>query len=133
MRNNAYTHLSRSIGYAIEKVMLKAIDPDDPGVQSWEIRGRVLGKVGMCFAPSWQTSTLLFTDADKKTLMNWAGNLDELGEWNGNRLTAMQEYEVSPENFAVNPTECEKLLGLGDEDMLSLVEGQKSTSELLTR
>ena len=75
LRTNAYTSLSRSIGYVIERVMLKAINPDDPGVKSRQMRSRLLGKVQMCAAPSWQTNTLLFTETDQKTLMNWVSGM----------------------------------------------------------
>ena len=73
----------------------------------------------------------MYTETDQQTLLNWTRNLDELGEWNGNKLTSMQEYDVSPENFAVNPADCEKLLDLDDEDMTRLVDDRNSYSEWL--
>jgi hypothetical protein len=53
--------------------------------------------------------------------MSWAKNVSELGEWGGNRLSAFQEYSVSPDNFVINPAECEDL---DDEEMERIMNGQ---------
>lgn len=57
-------------------------------------------------------------------MMNWAKNVDALGEEEGNRLTAIQEYNASPDDYAVNPADCDKLLTLDDEAMAKLMDGR---------
>ena len=131
LRGNGYSNITRSIGYGMEKAMLKAVDPDDPRIQSWNLRSQVFGIVQMCYLTRWQTSVVTGSEASVETIMNWSRNLDEWGEWKGNKLTSIQEYIASPNDFEVNPADCDKLFDLDEEDMARLVEDRQSYSEWL--
>lgn len=124
LRENGYSSITRAISYAIEKVMLRAIDPDDPQIRYWQLRGQAFHVMQFCLSPRWLGRLELWSETDVTTMRNWAKNIDELGEVKGNRLTAIQEYNASPDDFAVNPADCDKLLDLDDEAMARLVDGQ---------
>jgi len=124
LRNNGYSAITRTIGFGIEKAMLREIDPDDLRIRKWQLRGQVSSIMQICFSPRWLDNSELWPKTSVETMMNWAKNLDELGEWEGNRLTSMQEYSASPGDFAVNPSACDKLLDLDDEAMARLVDGR---------
>ena len=124
LRNYGYSLMTRTVGFGIEKAMLRDIDPDDPRIRSWQLRGQVSSIMQICFSPRWLNNTELWPETSVETMMNWAKNLSELGEVQGNRLTAMQEYNTSPDDFVVTPADCDKLLDLDDEGMARLVDGQ---------
>jgi len=124
LRNSGKSTVTRQIGFAIEKAMLKEVDPGDPRIRHLQLIGQTFSVVQFCLAPRWHLHIELLPEAGVAALLNWAKNLDALGEWEGNKLTSIQEYSVSPDDYAVNPANCEKLLDLDDEAMVRLVDGQ---------
>lgn len=121
--NSGYTIFSKLMGNKIEKAMISVIDPNDPDIRQLQIRGDIFYVSQMCFAPDWRQRLPWNSEAQ---IMNWARNLSELGEAEGHRLTAFQEYLDSPESFAVNPAECDTLMDLDDEAMEKFMNGQRA-------
>lgn len=115
LRESSNSVLAASIGFAIDRTMLEEIDPDDPGVKHWQLRKDIFQLVYMCQLVPWITDDRLLLETSETSIMNWAKNLSELGEWEGNRKTSFQEYAVSTDNFIVNPGDCNKLNDLDDE------------------
>jgi len=132
LRNTGKTLLTRSIGFAIERTMSEVIDPDDPGVRHWQLRGDLSRLIHMCQTPVWQTKHQLLLDKDEAALMNWAKNLSDLGECQGNRLTAIQEYNISEDHFIVDPADCDSLFSLSDKDVETLLDGRNPVTQWQT-
>lgn len=132
MQAHALTALTKSIGYALERVMLEIKDADNPRIHFLSQRSQLLAKIAMCQYPHWQTSNDPMIEISEKYLVDWMTNLDQLGEWEGNKLTFTQEYIAYPDHFDVNPADCEKLFDLSEEDTTNLLSGQVSYLELLS-
>jgi hypothetical protein len=128
LRESGNTIITRGIGFGIEKAMLKALDPDDPGIKLWQNRGSVFGVMQSCFMPYWQLNMELSSEEVDAAMMNWTKNISELGEWEGTRLSAFQDYGTTPGHFIVNPADCDKLKDLDDEAMEKLINGQTSAA-----
>lgn len=124
LRNKGYSLLARSVGHGIETLLLRVVDPENPEIQMWQARKNLLSVMQLCFMPEWQRNPI-WTSEPK--IMNWARNLSERGEWEGNRLTAFQEYRESPEDFTVNPAECDRLKDLDDEALNKFMDGRQAT------
>jgi hypothetical protein len=116
--------MTRGIGYALEKAMLTELDPNDPGIKRWRNRQYVFSVMQTCFAPYWQVNMELSSEDVDTSMMNWTKNISELGEWEGIRLSAFEDYTTFPEHFIVNPADCDKLKDLDDEAMEKLINTQ---------
>lgn len=126
MVENGGTFLTRSIGNAIERVTLQTMNPDDPRIPKLQLRKEALEVVRHCLSPLWVHDIDRWLDIDKSTMMDFAKNLSEQGEWKGYRLSAMQEYDARPEIFLVNPADCDGLLELDDKALETLINGQSA-------
>lgn len=124
MRNNGYESLTRSIGYAIDREMLRVIDPEDAGIVSWELRKQVFEIMMHCYLSPWQSNSDIQAEMGDATILNWLKNLDERGEWEGNRFSSRQEYEIAPEHFRFDPKKCDRLQQLDNENIITLLDGQ---------
>ena len=124
LRNRGYSMMTRGIGYALEKAMLTELDPHDPGIRQWQIRGYIFSVMQMCFLPYWQVNMEIQSDAIEPSIKRWVKNISELGEWEGTRQTAFQDYSISPEHFVVNPAACDSLKDLNDEAMERFINNQ---------
>jgi hypothetical protein len=124
LRNHGYSMMTRGIGYALEKYMLTELDPNDPGIRQWQIRGYIFSVMQMCFLPYWQVNMEIQSDAIEPSIKRWVKNISEFGEWEGTRLSAFEDYRASPEHFIVNPVDCDKLKDLDDEAMERFINNQ---------
>lgn len=124
LRNHGYSMMTRFIGYALEKAMLTELDPNDPGIKRWRNRQYVFSVMQTCFQPYWQVNMELSSEDVDTSMMNWNKNISELGEWEGTRLSAFEDYAAFPEHFIVNPADCDKLKNLDDEAMENLINTQ---------
>jgi len=112
--------------------MLAAIDPDNPDILKWQNRQQVFTIIRLrCLSQGW-LQTGRWPEADQATMMAYVKNLSDLGELQALELSIMQEYEASPENFTVNPAECDKLRDLDDEAITNLLNGQSASDLWLT-
>ncbi len=124
LRNHGYSTMTRGIGYALEKAILTELDPNDPGIKRWRNRQYVFSAMQTCFQPYWQVNMELSSEDVDTSMMNWTKNISELGEWEGIRLSAFEDYTTFPEHFIVNPADCDKLKDLDDEAMEKLINTQ---------
>jgi hypothetical protein len=124
MRNSGYTSLTRSLGYHIDKEMLRAANPQDPEILSWELRKQVFKIAQMCHMSPWQLDSDLEVKTDAATVLNWLNNLEKSGEWEGFRLSSRQEYEIAPEKYLYDPRKCDRLQTLDNENIITLLDGQ---------
>jgi hypothetical protein len=124
LRNHGYSMMTRFIGNALEKVMLTELDPNDPGIKRWQNRQYVFSTMQTCFQPYWQVNIELSSEDVDASMMNWKKNISKLGEWEGTRLSAFEDYGTFPEHFIVNPADCDKLKDLDDEAMEKLINTQ---------
>jgi len=126
MQTSDSTILTKQIGLSLQKVMLEELNPEDPGIRRLLQRKEVVTIMQMCFIPRWQSKgPLALVNTDRDTMMHSAQNLDRLGEWNGYRVTTLQEYDSNPEFFSVNPHACDRLENLDDESLEQFVGDRK--------
>ena len=56
-------------------------------------------------------------------MMSFWKNLDELSEWDGYKLSLQQEYDVAPEDYPVNPADCNAILEMDDASLGKFMGG----------
>lgn len=124
MRNKGNTSITRAVGYGMSREMLRTIDPDHPGIASWVLRKQVFDIMMRCYLSPWQSNADIESEVGDDTIVNWLTNLEELGEWEGNRLSSRQEYEETSEHFLFDPKKCDRLQALDNEDIVTALDGQ---------
>lgn len=127
MQNNSRTLLSRSTGLGLEKNILEITNPDDPKVHSIALRKEAQTVMNRCFAQLWAGDPNRWPSVGRARMINYFKNLDELGEWEGLKLTLMQEYEFAPEDYPVNPARCNEILEMDDETLDRFMDGRSAT------
>jgi len=126
MQRRGTTALSRMIGFAIEKNIVENINPDDPAIQTIELREEAHRMHLRCWSQLWTNHPERWADISQGQMMSVAKNLDKLGEWDGYSLALLKDYEVSPDKFIVDPSECLGLWELDDESLTKFMDGRSA-------
>lgn len=124
MRESGASFLARRVGYGIGKAMLEAEKPDKPEIQSLELQNQTESLIQMCFSQLWVNHIDKWSAVDESTMMIFFKNMDERGERDGYRVSAIQDYKANPERFIINPSECVELLGWKEKKLEKLMDGE---------
>jgi hypothetical protein len=80
-----------------------------------------------CFGQLWVSYPDQWPSVGATRIMNYWKNMDELGEWDGHKLTLAQEYDIAPENYLVNPADCNAILEMDDTSLAKFMDGRSAT------
>lgn len=127
MRTEGYSFTTRSIGFAMERVMLEEIDAGDPGIDRLKLQQEAFKIASTCYTANWQVDHEILLSDNNEMMMNWARNVDSYGEWEASKLSAIQVYSHYPDAFSLNPSVCDKLLELNVNELERIFEGRTST------
>ena len=123
MQERSNSAKSRLMGFSIEKAMLEITEPDNPKIHAIGRLKEAHKVMIMCCSQLWTNHVDQWPSVEEVRWKRLFKNEDQLGEWEGRRLTLEQEYVESPENFIVSPTECNTLLEMDDAQLSQFMGG----------